>query len=216
MSYDVIENPVTGERMVVRMPAAQSPDGLFAADFYARPGAAVVGEHTHPYMTETFTVIRGRIGMRIDGRVGEVGPGTRTAVPPGTRHDWWNAGPEPAWAVVEVAPGARFEKMLRNLFFLAADGKTDRLGRPKLLQLALLAREFDDTARLTRPPRAVQRILFAALAPVARWRRYRGSYPAYDVRVSGTVDELEPLPADIARLLPRQLTASGAQGTLRR
>jgi hypothetical protein len=81
-----------------------------------------------------------------------------------------------AHVVVEIRPAARFEEMIRNRYGQAQDGKTDATGMPSLLQLALLAREFDDTIRFT-PPRIVQRWLFSALALAARVRGLRGSYP---------------------------------------
>jgi hypothetical protein len=99
--------------------------------------------------------------------------------PAGVAHDWWNAGDEEAHVVVEIRPAARFEEMIRNTFGLVQDGKTDAKGMPSLLQLALLAREFDDTIRFTKPPRSVQRVLFSVLAPVARLRGLRGRYPKY-------------------------------------
>src|SRR4051812_38831348 len=83
---DVIENPVTRERGVIR----RSPDddrGTLVADLYAAPGAAVVGEHVHPHSEECFTVVRGRLGVRLDGHESEAGPGTRIVVPAGTPHD---------------------------------------------------------------------------------------------------------------------------------
>jgi mannose-6-phosphate isomerase-like protein (cupin superfamily) len=197
---DVIENPVTRERGVIR----RSPDddrGTLVADLYAAPGAAVVGEHVHPHSEECFTVVRGRLGVRLDGHESEAGPGTRIVVPAGTPHDWWNTGDETARVVVEMTPAGRFEAMIRNFFGLAADGRTDATGRPHLLQAALLAREFDDTIRFTTPPRAVQQILFATLAPLARLRGLRGSYPAYERHRGPTVEHLERLPDDIAALL---------------
>ena len=201
MPHPVIENPVTGERAVVRR-APTSGDAPLVADLYARPGAAVVGEHVHPHSTEAFTVVRGTLGLRLGGVESRAEAGTRVVVPPGTPHDWWNAGDETAFVVVKVDPGGRFEAMIRNLFGLARDGRTDRSGRPGLLQAALLAREFDDTIRFTSPPRVVQRTLFAALAPLARLRGLHGRYPHYEQHTGPTVEELEALPAAIAALLP--------------
>lgn len=200
MSYPVIENPVTGERGIVRHGPPTSGSRL-VADLYARPGAAVVGEHVHPASTETFTVVRGTLGIRLDGTESLATAGERVVVPPGTPHDWWNVGDDTAWVIVEVDPGHRFEAMIRNLFGLAADGRTDDTGRPGLLQAALLAREFDDTIRFTSPPRAIQRALFAALAPLARLRGLRGSYPDYEQHSGEYVDALEALPPEIAALL---------------
>lgn len=212
MSYNVIENPVTGERVISRIAPTEENGWWSVSDRYARPGTRVTAPHIHPNSTETFTVVRGQIAVRLGGHTSTVRPGTRIEVPPGTPHDWWNAGHATAWVIVETSPSHQFERMTRNLFFLAADGKTDDTGRPGLLQTALLAREFDDTIRLTSPPRAVQRVLFAALAPLARWRGYRGSYPEYDQRVSGTVNELKPLPPPIADLLAGGMPGAATAG----
>jgi len=45
------------------------------------------------------------------------------------------------------------------------------------LQLALFAQEFSDVIEFRSPPPAVQRLLFGALAPIARRRGYRATYP---------------------------------------
>ena len=172
----VIENPVTGERVVVRVGTEDSRGERLVSDLYVRPGGAVAGEHVHPVVHESFTVVRGRVGFRLDGRESVAGPGKRLHIPPGMAHDWWNAGDEEAHVMVEVRPGARFEEMIVNLFGLAQDGKTNAKGMPNLLQAALFAREFEDVLYFTRPPRAIQRVLFAVFAPIARLLGYKGSY----------------------------------------
>jgi quercetin dioxygenase-like cupin family protein len=191
---DVIENPVTGERAVVRVGTQESGGELLVADLYVRPGGAVVGEHVHPVIRESFTVVRGQVGFRLDGRESIAGPGKRLHVPPGMAHDWWNAGEEEAHVVVEISPGRRFEEAIKNMFGLAQDGKTNTRGMPNLLQVALYAREFEDVMYLTRPPRAVQKVLFAVLAPLARLFGYKGSYPEYLERGPSEVVEVEPWP----------------------
>ena len=189
---DVIENPVIGERAVVRVGTAESSGELLVADLYVRPGGAVMGEHLHPGIEESFTVVRGRLGYRLDGREGVAVPKERLHVPSGTVHDWWNAGDEEAQVLVEISPASRFEEMIRNAFGLAQDGKTDAKGRPRLLQAALFAREFDDVIRLTKPPRLVQELLFGSLAPIARLLGYRGSYPEYMMRPPSELVEARP------------------------
>lgn len=201
MGYPVNENPVTGERGILRV-APDSDDAPLVADLYAQPGAAVVGEHVHPHSTEAFTVVRGTLGVRLNGVESRLQAGTRVVVPPGTPHDWWNAGQETAWVIVEVDPGRRFQALVANLFGLARDGRTDATGRPSLLQTALLSREFDDTVRFTRPPRAVQRPLFAVLAPLARLRGLQASYPRYLDTAGETLAEVEDLPPQIEALIP--------------
>jgi quercetin dioxygenase-like cupin family protein len=189
----VFENPVTGERAVVRIGTEQTDGKLLVADLYIRPGGAVMGEHLHPALEERFTVLRGRVRFRLSGRTSTAEPGVTLVAPPGAPHDWWNAGAEEALVRVEARPGARFAAFIVNAFGLAQDGRVDRRGMPKLLQLSLFAREFDDVIQFARPPRAVQQILFGLLAPLARLLGYRGSYPEYSTRGPSEVVAVEPL-----------------------
>jgi quercetin dioxygenase-like cupin family protein len=189
---EVYENPVTGERVVVRSRTPDADGGRLVVDLHLRPGAAVAGEHYHPGVYETFAVVRGRVGFRLDGQERVAGPGDAVSVPAGVPHDWWNAGPGDALVRVEVAPAARFEQMILNLFGLAQDGRVNRKGMPGLLQLAALAREFDDVIRFTRPPRAVQWVVFRPLAALARLLGYRGSYPEYLARGPSAVVPVPP------------------------
>ncbi len=191
---DVLENPITGERAVARVGTEDSGGELLVADVYVRPGGAVAGEHIHPVIEERFTVMSGRVGFRLDGRESIARPGERLRVPAGVAHDWWNAGEEEAHIVVEIKPGARFEEAIANTFGLARNGKTNEKGMPNLLQAALFAREFEDVLYFTKPPRAVQKLLFGALAPIARLLGYRGSYPEYLERGPTERIEVEPWP----------------------
>ena len=77
---ELYENPVTGERAVVRIPPTQANGHLLVVDLYVRPGGAVAGEHVHPGFTETFTVVRGQLDVCRFGcqlRSG-AGPGSRS------------------------------------------------------------------------------------------------------------------------------------------
>jgi quercetin dioxygenase-like cupin family protein len=190
---EVYENPVTGERAVIRVGTAETSGQRLVVDLFVRPGGRVAAEHYHPNMRERFTIVEGLIGMSADGERSVLARGTRVDVPPGMVHDWWNAGTEVAQVLLEIEPAARFEAAIRNSFGLAQDGRTDARGMPGLLQLALFAREFDDVIRFARPPRVVQRLLFALLAPLARLAGYKGSYPEYLDRPPK--ERLEPAPS---------------------
>ena len=78
---------------------------------------------------------------------------------------------------VEVTPGERFAHMIETLFGLARLGHTNAKGLPHPLQLALFAQEFSDVMVLRKPPPAVQRVVFGTIAPLARRRGYRATYP---------------------------------------
>jgi quercetin dioxygenase-like cupin family protein len=183
---EVYENPVTGERAVVRVGTDETAGTRLVVDLFVRPGGRAA-EHYHPNIRERFTVVRGRVGISINGRQAIARTGQLIEVPEGRAHDWWNAGHDVAHVIVEIEPAARFEAAIRNGFGLAQDGKTDSTGMPNLLQLALFVREFDDVIRFTRPSRVIQRLLFAALTPIARLAGYRGSYPHYLTRPASEV-----------------------------
>jgi quercetin dioxygenase-like cupin family protein len=179
---DVYENKVTGEYAVILRGTEDRGEGPGIAHLMARPGAAVVGEHFHPYMIERFTVLSGRLDARIAGRTLSLGPGETATADAGVVHDWWNSSKtEEAHVLVEVerVKGAdefdpdRFELLIGMLFGLANDGLVDRKGRPFPLQAAVIAREFADVVVFTRPPPAVQRLALAILSPLGRLLGYR-------------------------------------------
>jgi len=181
---DFYENRITGERAVVlRGDEDRVPGQSGVAHLIVRPHGAVAGEHVHPHLTERFFVISGVLGTRVDGVARELHAGEEATVAPGVRHDWWNAGEGEASVLVEVAgpdeQAVRFEQMIATIFGLANDGRTNAKGLPNPLQLALLAREFEDVIVFCQPPRAVQRALFGLLCAVARARGLHAIYPQY-------------------------------------
>jgi quercetin dioxygenase-like cupin family protein len=174
---EVWENPVTLERAVIVEVPWLNEAGRVAADLTALPGARVVGEHLHPTLHERFSVREGELTMLRDGQRSVLRAGEQADIEPGVWHDWWNDGDVDAIVRVEITPGERFAHMIETLFGLAREGHVNKRGMPHLLQLALFATEFSDVAVFRKPPPAVQRVLFGALAPIARRRGYRATYP---------------------------------------
>lgn len=203
---DVYENKVTREYAVVLRGTEDRGGGPMVVHLTARPGAAVVGEHVHPNLRERFTVVSGRLEAKVAGALYHLGPGQSTVIEAGIAHDWWNpSDSEDAHVLVELedADGAaagnlgRFELMIATLFSLANDGKVDRKGRPSPLQAAVMAQEFADVIVFTWPPRAVQRVIVALLAPVARLLGYRATYAAYSKPHGHVAPDAEILAATV-------------------
>jgi quercetin dioxygenase-like cupin family protein len=174
---EVWEDPVTLERAVLVEAPWWNDAGRAVADLTALPGARVVGEHLHPALHESFTVRKGELTVLRDGQRSVLGAGERADIDPGVWHDWWNEGHQDAIVRVEITPGERFAHMIETLFGLAREGYVNKRGMPHPLQLALIATEFADVIVFRKPPAAVQRVLFGALAPIARRRGYRATYP---------------------------------------
>lgn len=197
---EVYENPVCGERVVIRVGNDETASERIVWDLYLEPGGAVVGEHYHPTSDERFTLVRGRLGLRVACRekvVDQVGASMLASA--GTPHYFWNAGKTGARVLVEMRGNTdRFEKMVfRQLFNLAQDGETNAQGMPSLLQAAVTLLEFADVARFTTPSWPRQRLLFGAISPLAQALGYRGYYSRYDDRAPSAVTEPEPLPAEV-------------------
>jgi quercetin dioxygenase-like cupin family protein len=171
------ENPVTGERATILELPNENREGRATADLTALIGSRVVGEHRHPALVERFTVLEGELTLKLDGQTSTLHEGESAVIEPGAWHDWWNASDRDARARVEVTPGERFAHMIETMFGLARLGHVNAKGMPHPLQLALVAREFSDVIVFRKPPPVVQRAIFGVLAPIARWRGYRATYP---------------------------------------
>jgi quercetin dioxygenase-like cupin family protein len=174
---EVWENPVTRERATILELPAQNPEHRATAELTALVGARVVGEHRHPALVERFTVLEGELTLKLDGETSVLHEGETGVVEAGVWHDWWNAADRNARARVEITPGERFAHMIETLFGLARLGHVNGKGMPSPLQLALFAQEFSDVIVFRKPPEAVQRVAFGILAPIARRRGYRATYP---------------------------------------
>jgi quercetin dioxygenase-like cupin family protein len=188
---ETFHNPVTGERAVVLEAPSQSSDRRLVAELRLEPGAAVVGEHRHPGIDESFEVLEGQLGYRLDDVEGTAHAGERIEIPAGSWHDWWQQGKGEVTCRVTITPGDRFGQMIRTLWGRARDGRTNAKGMPGLLQLVAISVEFSDVIVFRKPPPVVQRALFGALAPLARRRGYRGIYPRYaDMGSAGTPEQV--------------------------
>ena len=174
---EVWENPVNRERLKILERPWDNPAGRAIFELTALVGARVVGEHLHPAMVEKFTVLEGDLNVRRNGQTGILRQGETVVAEAGVWHDWWNAGDRDAHVRVEITPGERFLHMIETFFGLARLEHTNSKGMPHLLQLVLIAREFSDVVVFRSPPLPVQRVMFGALGPVARWRGYHATYP---------------------------------------
>ena len=181
-------NPHTGERITMLAIAEETGGELTRMEIRVRsgPGEWVGPDHFHPLQEERFQVVRGAPIFRIDGEERPAEPGEAVTVPVGVSHIFRNGGPDELQMISEYRPGLKsVETFFATFFGLASDGKLTRRGRPPLLQSVLTLWEVRDYFVVTRPPPAVQRLLFPPLAAMARLRGYRASYPEHRGGSSG-------------------------------
>ena len=186
---DVIENPVTGERLVFRKTSRETNGEAVELETFVKPDGFVAAAHVHPHQEERFHILRGTVGFRLGREKIVAGPGQRVTVPAGTAHKFWNAGDDEAHFVCEVRPALQFEQLIETMFGLAADGKTNRKGMPNPLRLAVIARNHFDDVRLPFPPAWMQRMGLALGAPVGRVLGYQATYVPVGVDSAQPVTE---------------------------
>ena len=171
-SGQTLENPVTGERFTFTHTAASTGGELLAFDFALRPGGAVPIPHVHPIQTERFEVVDGLMRFRVGLRTRIARPGDVVEVAPGVAHSFANAGPDEARLRVEVRPALAMEDMFAEVVEMAQAGRMTRRGLPRSpLELAVLARKYDQEAHAPLLGFRLQRVLLAPLVFLARKRR---------------------------------------------
>jgi quercetin dioxygenase-like cupin family protein len=168
-SGQTLENPVTGERFTFTHTAASTDGELLAFDFALRPGGSVPIPHVHPIQTERFEVVDGLMRFRVGLRKRIARPGDVVEVPPGVAHSFANAGPDEARLRVEVRPALAMEDMFAEVIEMAQAGRMTRRGLPRSpLELAVLARKYDQEAHAPLLGFRLQRVLLAPLVFLAR------------------------------------------------
>jgi len=167
-----LENPVTGERFTFKETAATSDGELLAFELGLRPGGAVPIPHVHPIQTERFEVVAGLLRFRVGFHHVLAAPGDVVEVAPGVLHGFANAGEEEARVAVEVRPALAMEEMFAEVIAMAAAGRMGKRGMPRnLLDLAALARRYDQEAHAPFLGVAAQRLLLAPLVFAANHLR---------------------------------------------
>jgi quercetin dioxygenase-like cupin family protein len=152
----VIENPRTGERIVILRSGAETGGELLEFDTFLQPGAHVPASHVHPTQEERFTVLRGKLRFRVGRRAIIAAPGTSVTIASGTDHWFGNVGENVAQVRVEVRPALRMEELLES-----------SARRSGLMNWALIALDFQRELAI---PHVPAWLVLACLTPLA-WLR---------------------------------------------
>jgi quercetin dioxygenase-like cupin family protein len=180
---DIIENPVTGERITFLKTTQETNGELLRYEWVLPPGFTIP-EHFHPHQEERHEVLSGTLRGRVGGQERAYAEGERVVGPAGVPHAWRNPSSEEELRIIsELRPPLVFETLMETSFGLARDGKTTKQGIPKNpLQLAVLVDETRGMFYFSRAPVAVQEAfltLFAVVASVGRLLGYKARYPEY-------------------------------------
>jgi len=139
-----------------------------------------VPEHYHPYQDEHFEVLAGMVSVHIKGQERTYVAGESFDFPRNVPHRFLGAaGSEEARILWQLRPALDSETFFETVYGLAADGKMKDAGIPKLFQMAVIFRAFNDELHLTKPSRIVQKIVFGILASIGRLLGYQARYEKY-------------------------------------
>lgn len=134
--------------------------------------------HVHKKYSETFTAIQGTLGVRAGNRTIYLQPGGTFTVPVGMVHSFFNPGKGSIRFKILITPGfPGFEYMLRMVYGLARDGKTDKKGLPKKLSHVALVGEIGDTSAAG---------IYVLLAPLLKFLASRARRKGEEARLMRT------------------------------
>lgn len=170
----VIDNPISGEHIVIRESGAETGGQLLSFDLFLPPGAHVPARHVHPLQEERFTVVAGRMRFRL-GRFGRRSilayPGDTVVVPAGRAHWFGNAGAGVAHARVEARPALRMEEMFATAAAMPLARYVPGARMPRPSDLALFLSDFQRELAVPDVPASLVRAFMAPLAWLGRRRR---------------------------------------------
>ncbi|HTE23542.1 cupin domain-containing protein [Flavitalea sp.] len=135
----VFYNPIYRDKVTV-LKSASETGGLYSlGELEISPGGGD-SMHVHSAFEETFTAVRGELGVMLSGKLYNLRPGESITVPRNTTHHFINKSGETIVCQVRFVPGhGDFVKGLAIGYGLATEGKTTKKGIPKsLTHLALL------------------------------------------------------------------------------
>ena len=122
--------------------------------------------HRHSAFTETFTALEGRLGISLNGKDLFLKPNETITVQFRDSHRFFNPDNTPCRFRIVFRPGhTGMENMLRILYGLAADGKTNLKGVPDDITTIAILSEMGNT-ELTG--------LLSLLSPLMKWLANKG------------------------------------------
>ena len=132
-------NPVYKDRARVLKLSEETGGAYTLGELIVYPGGGN-GLHTHSAFEETFTSVKGILGVKLNKKRYYLQPGESMTVPRNTPHHFFNGTDEPVTCHVKFVPGHEdFPKGIAIAYGLATDGKTTKKGVPKsLMHLAMI------------------------------------------------------------------------------
>lgn len=175
----IIINPITKQEIRFLQTVNETNGQLLEMESTFNAYSKEPAPHYHPFQKEDFNVLSGELTVRMDGKVIVLKKGDTLHIPQNKVHSMWNNTNRKTVVNWKVQPALNTENLFEMATGLANDGKTNKDGMPNILQVALMANNYDSVFRLSKPPFIIQKLLFILLTPFAYLVGYRPSYQKY-------------------------------------
>jgi mannose-6-phosphate isomerase-like protein (cupin superfamily) len=87
---------ILGSEILTRVSGRDTQDGLWIMEYVVAPGFMGPPAHIHDRSYEIFYILEGELGFRVDGEERMLAKGGLALVTPGTSHNFFNPGRDPA------------------------------------------------------------------------------------------------------------------------
>jgi quercetin dioxygenase-like cupin family protein len=173
---DVLENPITKERVVFLETSASTNNQLLRMEAFNLADGYNRTYHIHPTQTESHHLLGGSMGVTKDGTDIFLKPGESVTFEPNVPHKFWNASKDPIHFRTEFRPAFDTEVFIETYIALARDGKSNAKGAPHLLQFFVILHEHPIAGYVARAPIWLQKGVIAFMAFIGRMFGYTGTY----------------------------------------
>ncbi|MFM7024245.1 MAG: cupin domain-containing protein [Flavobacteriales bacterium] len=174
-----IINPIIGDKVKFLVTAEETKGEYLKAELWCSPGAKGTPLHYHPLQSESFTVIKGKLGLNDNGKEIILNTGDSYTVKPNSFHRFWNPSPdEEVVTCVELRPALKTEYCLETIYAIAQKGGGNKDGLPKNpLQFAALLHEYYGELFVVGPPIFMQKFMAKVVGKFAKILGYKGFIP---------------------------------------
>ncbi len=178
----ILSNPVTGEYGAQVEIANEKNEPVAKGLGIIPPGSIGPPEHIHPSYDEIFTVVEGSFEFLVNKKIKSITEGETIIVPKGVAHTFKPADKTKICSfLVEAQPKGKLQEVIRTIWGLAHDGKTNSKGQPKeFWQGIAIGSELQNDTLFASPPPSVQHLLFKLFAKTAFKKGYKGIYEKYE------------------------------------
>jgi quercetin dioxygenase-like cupin family protein len=164
-----IVNPIYKDTVTFINTAAETGGAYTLLELTLLPGGRNP-PHIHKAFTEKFTVIDGQLGLELKNGSRVLRPGESYTVKVNEVHNFFNPSDQEIRFQVLFTPGhSGIENALCIAYGLAADGLSDKKGRPKDFSIAALMMKMSDSY-----PKGLLSLLTPLLSMVAKRARKKG------------------------------------------